>query len=210
MLHPYAGFATRRLRKIMPAAEIAADKNQLLVKLLHGCAQGKQPAFQDLYKLTSPQLFAILVRILKRRDLAEEALQDAFLSVWRNAASYTAQKGTPMTWLVSIYRYRALDMLRSMRREVHLDPSEETEASTEFDAMEDESQTGDFLSHAEARALKRCLDELSKSQRHSLKLAYFDGCTHEEIASALQAPLGTVKSWVRRGLQGLKRCLEAA
>jgi RNA polymerase sigma-70 factor (ECF subfamily) len=193
----------------MPSEAAAQDRNRLLADLLHGCAQGRQPSFQKLYQLTSPQLFAILVRILKRRDLAEEALQDAFLSVWRNAASYTLQKGTPMTWLVSICRYRALDMLRSVRREVRLDPSEEADASTEFDAMEDESQSGDFLSHAEARALRRCLDELSESQRNSLKLAYFDGCSHDEIAGVLRAPLGTVKSWVRRGLQALKTCLEA-
>ncbi|MGB9429321.1 MAG: sigma-70 family RNA polymerase sigma factor [Gammaproteobacteria bacterium] len=187
------------------------DRNRLLVNLLHACAQQQQPAFQKLYQLTSPQLFAVLVRILKRRDLAEDALQDAFISVWRNAASYTAQKGTPMTWLISICRYRALDMLRRTRLEkIRLDPSEEADENSEFSGLADESQTEEFLSHAEARALKRCLEELSERQRHSLKLAYFDGCSHEEIAGTLRAPLGTVKSWVRRGLQSLKQCLEAA
>lgn len=189
------------------SADATQDKNHLLVDLLHACAQGRQPAFQKLYQLTSPQLFAILVRILKRRDLAEEALQDAFLSVWRNASSYTAQKGTPMTWLISICRHRALDMLRREHREVHLDPSDEEDENATLAEFEEDS---DFISYAEARALKRCLDELSEAQRHSLRLAYFDGCSHDEIAGALSAPLGTVKSWVRRGLQGLKRCLEAA
>lgn len=102
------------------SAPTPLDKTRLLMSLLHGCAQGRQSACQRLYQLTSPQLFAILVRILKRRDLAEEALQDAFLSVWRNAASYTAQKGAPMTWLVSICRYRALDMLCRENRETHV------------------------------------------------------------------------------------------
>ncbi|MGH8282689.1 MAG: sigma-70 family RNA polymerase sigma factor [Gammaproteobacteria bacterium] len=195
----------------MPApAEAAQDKNHLLVDLLYGCAQARQPAFQKLYQLTSPQLFAILMRILKRRDLAEEALQDAFLSVWRNASSYTAQKGTPMTWLVSICRYRALDMLRREHREVHLDPSDEEDENAALTGFADESASRDLISHAEARALKHCLDELNEGQRNSLKLAYFDGCSQEEIASTLHAPIGTVKSWVRRGLQGLKQCLEAA
>lgn len=186
------------------------DKARLLVELLHGCAQQRQPAFQELYQLTSPQLIAILMRILKRRDLAEEALQDAFISVWHNAASYSAQKGSPMTWLVSICRYRALDMLRREQREIHLDPPDDDGDEDALAGFADESETGELISHAEARALKHCLDELNEGQRNSLKLAYFDGCSHEEIARALRSPIGTVKSWVRRGLQDLKHCLEAA
>lgn len=191
---------------VLPASN-AQDKARMLVELLHGCAQQRQPDFQRLYQLTSPQLFAILVRILKRRDLAEEALQDAFISVWRNAGSYTAQKGTPMTWLVSICRYRALDMLRREQRAV---PLENADGEDELNMLADDSEAGELISHAEARALKRCLDQLSNNQRHSLKLAYFDGCSHEEIALTLDSPIGTVKSWVRRGLQGLKHCLETA
>lgn len=194
---------------VLPASN-AQEKARMLVELLHGCAQQRQPDFQKLYQLTSPQLFAILVRILKRRDLAEEALQDAFISVWRNAGSYTAQKGTPMTWLVSICRYRALDMLRHAQREVPLESSDNEGNDLGLELLSVESDAGELISHAEARALKRCLEELSTSQRHSLRLAYFDGCSHEEIARTLDSPIGTVKSWVRRGLQGLKHCLETA
>lgn len=200
----------KREKPLPEPAAANPDKTRLLVDLLHACAQRRQPAFQQLYQLTSPQLFAILIRILKRRDLAEEALQDAFISVWHNATSYTAQKGAPMTWLVSICRYRALDMLRRERREVHLDPPDDDDDEDALAGFADESETGELISHAEARALKHCLEELNAGQRNSLKLAYFDGCSHEEIASILRAPLGTVKSWVRRGLQDLKRCLEAA
>lgn len=151
-----------------------------------------------------------MIQLLKRRDLAEEALQDAFLSVWRNASSYTAQKGTPMTWLMSICRYRALDMLRCEHREAHLDPSDDEDENAELVGLTDESDSSDLISHAEARALKACLKKLNEGQRNSLKLAYFDGCSQDEIANALHAPIGTVKSWMRRGLQGLKQCLEAA
>jgi RNA polymerase sigma-70 factor (ECF subfamily) len=197
----------------MPASpEHIESRNRQLVDLLHGVSQGRQAAFQELYGLVSPQLFASLLRILKRRDLAEEALQDAFLSVWRNAGSYSADKGAPMTWLVSICRYRALDTLRRQRREVSLEPMlEDVEDGTaELAGLVDESADGTLISKAETRALDDCMGLLNDGQRSSLKLAYFDGCTHEEIAAHLSSPIGTVKSWVRRGLESLKRCLEAA
>ena len=189
-----------------PNAE-PADRNRRLTDLLHAVAQGREQAFRELYELVSPQLFAVLLRILKRRDLAEEALQDALLSVWRNAASYSAEKGAPMTWLVSICRYRALDSLRRTRHEVRLDPGNEDDAPTE---LANESGEADFVSKAEERALEECMGRLSDGQRASIRLACVDGCTQEEIAAQLRSPVGTVKSWVRRGLESLKRCLEAA
>ena len=197
----------------MPASpEHIETRNRQLTDLLHAVAQGRQAAFQELYGLVSPQLFAVLLRILKRRDLAEEALQDALLSVWRNAASYSADKGAPMTWLVSICRYRALDTLRRQRREVSLDPMLEDmeDGTSELAGLVDESADGALISKAEERLLDDCMQRLNDGQRSSLKLAYFAGCTHEEIAANLGSPVGTVKSWVRRGLESLKRCLEAA
>lgn len=187
------------------------DRNRHLTDLLHACAQGRQAAFQELYQAVSPQLYAVLLRILKRKDLAEEALQDALLSVWRNAGSYAADKGAPMTWMVSICRYRALDMLRRERREVSLDLGGDEEA----DEGEGLSEAGDaaaetgLISKAEERKLDDCMQRLNDGQRSSIRLAYVDGCTHEEIAVKVGSPVGTVKSWVRRGLEALKRCLEA-
>lgn len=193
----------------MPASTADIEgRNRRLSDLLHAVAQGRQAAFQELYEQVSPQLFAVLLRILKRRDLAEEALQDALLSVWRNARSYTAEKGAPMTWLLSICRYRALDSLRRTRREVSLDlGGDDDDGPTE---VVDESASADFVSKAEERALEDCMQRLSDGQRKSLRFAYVDGYTHEEIAANLKSPVGTVKSWVRRGLESLKRCLEAA
>src|SRR5215472_16130900 len=165
-----------------------------LVDLLHAAAQGRQAAFQELYRLVSPQLFAVLLRILKRRDLAEEALQDALLSVWRNAASYTAEKGAPMTWLLSICRYRALDSLRRSRREVSLGPAlDEEDGAQGIAALADETGQTDLVSKAEERALEECTQRLNDGQRKSIRLAYVDGCTHEEIAASLKSPVGTVK-----------------
>ena len=192
-----------------PTAELT-DRNRRLTDLLHATAQGRQAAFQELYELVSPQLFAVLLRILKRKDLAEEALQDALLSVWRNAASYTAEKGAPMTWLVSICRYRALDMLRRTRREVPLELAAVDGEEVGTDIADESAGDAELVSKAEERALEDCMQRLNDGQQKSLKLAYFDGCTHEEIAASIGSPVGTVKSWVRRGLESLKRCLEAA
>lgn len=188
------------------------SRNRRLVDLLHACAQGRQAAFQELYGQVSPQLFSILLRILKRKDLAEEALQDALLSVWRNAGSYSAEKGAPMTWLISICRYRALDMLRRERREVSLEPTLEAaeDEMAETAGLADEAADPELISKAEERALEECMRRLNDGQQTSLRLAYVDGCTHEEIAARIKSPIGTVKSWVRRGLESLKRCLEAA
>ena len=188
------------------------SRNRRLVDLLHACAQGRQAAFQELYGQVSPQLFSILLRILKRKDLAEEALQDALLSVWRNAGSYSAEKGAPMTWLVSICRYRALDMLRRERREVSLEPAQEAaeDEMAETAGLADVAADPELISKAEERALEECMRRLNDGQQTSLRLAYVDGCTHEEIAARIKSPIGTVKSWVRRGLESLKRCLEAA
>src|SRR5690348_17351835 len=180
----------------MPASQAEIhDRNRHLTDLLHACAQGRQAAFQELYRLVSPQLFASLLRILKRRDLAEEALQDALLSVWRNAGSYSADKGTPMTWLLSICRYRALDALRRGKREVPFESMEDGEDGAA--AIADESADAELISKVEERALDGCMGRLNDGQRASIRLAYFDGCTHEEIAANLKSPVGTVKSWVR-------------
>ena len=137
------------------------DRNRFLTDLLHACAQGRQAAFQELYREVSPQLFAVLVRILKRRDLAEEALQDALLSVWRNAGSYAAGKGAPMTWMVSICRYRALDMLRREKREVPLDTGPDRGEEHAAAALGEVAEAAVDVSKAEERRLEECMGRLN-------------------------------------------------
>ena len=182
-----------------PAA--AADRDQHLADLMHRCARGDQGAFRELYALTSPQLLALLIRMLRRRDLAEEVLQEAFVSAWRNASEYTASRGRVLAWLTTIARNRALDELRRTRR-ASLD------AGTALEELPDE-EAEESYGPTEVRALAGCLDALPDGQRRSVQLAYLDGLSHAEIAEALRAPIGTVKSWVRRGLVALKRCLGA-
>lgn len=187
-----------------PMAETAAGdaRNARLADLLYRSASGDRAAFAALYRETAPTLFAWLLRLLRRRALAEEVLQDVFVSVWQHAAEYDAAKGRVMSWLARMTRNRALDRLRRERRLVPLD---ELAAAEEGGEAPEEPR-----SHVEERALAECFEALAEGPRRSLRLAYLSGLSHEEIARALGAPLGTVKSWVRRGLASLKRCLEGA
>jgi len=181
------------------------DHKDELEPLLARCASGDAAALKLLYKRTAAQLLGVLRRILLRDDLAQDALQDVYVSIWRNAKDYRATRGSPFTWMVSIARYRAIDIKRSRSRVVHFaDPSEYV--------PEDDAAGSDLVAlaarDAEARRLKDCLDELNAMQRNAVCLAYLNGLTHEEVAGTLAAPLGTVKSWVRRGLESLRGCIE--
>ena len=185
-----------------------ADSDQLTA-LLAATATGNQQAFQQLYAASSAHLFALLQRMLRRRDWAEEILQDCYLKIWQKAETYEPRKGAPMTWLLTIARYRALDLLRMRRPEV-LESDGDEDGPDHIGQAADPTQ--DPLARAEEREglgrLERCMGGLTGEQRDSVLLAYYEGYTHHELAARLKAPLGTVKSWVRRGLQQLRDCLE--
>jgi len=185
---------------------MANEATVVLEQLIERCAAGDASALELLYKNTSAQLFGVLRRILVRQDLAQEALQDVYVSIWRNAKDYRVAKAAAFTWMVSIARYRAIDIKRSRKREVlFADPAEYVpEDANTVDA--DLSLVAD--NDADARRLRNCLKELGTDQRNAVCLAYMNGLTHEEVAGTLAAPLGTVKSWVRRGLESLKRCFQ--
>ena len=182
------------------------EREAHLVGWLAGCARGDAAALENLYQALSPQLFGLLMRILQRRDLAEEALQDTFVNVWRKASEYRASRGKVTTWVMTIARYRAFDILRRHKREVIMEPDNLIGLGDELSRHE----AGDEVrSLAEYRRLRQCMDRLSENQRSSLSLAYFQGRTQEEIATQLAKPLGTVKSWMRRALLSLRQCLES-
>ncbi|MGH8481434.1 MAG: sigma-70 family RNA polymerase sigma factor [Nevskiaceae bacterium] len=195
-------------RSSIPHAVTRPDiPEQDLVELLAATARGNQASFARLYTLTSPHLLALLVRMLKRMDWAEEALQDCYMRVWRRSESYAPDRGSPMAWLSTIARYRALDLLRARRPEVI--EAETPENAPSLTEHADETARPD-LRAAERQELQRlegCMRRLSGDERRSVLLAYYEGYTHSELSSRLAAPLGTVKSWVRRGLQQLRDCL---
>jgi RNA polymerase sigma-70 factor (ECF subfamily) len=182
----------------------SVELDQQLQTLLEGCAAADAGALERLYELTSPLLFACLTRILRRRALAEEALQDVFVSIWQRAGQFQSSRGRPMAWMMSIARYRAIDLLRHERSAPVLVPDLPERAESVDESKEDSAAwmpaTG---------LLERCLTLLTDRQRSCLELAYVGGNSHEDISRLTGNPLGTVKSWIRRGLQSLRQCLES-
>ena len=188
-----------------------ADRSGKLGGLLARVALGDQRAFADLYRQVSAHLFAVAVRIVRDGALAEEMLQEAFVSIWHHAGTYDAAKSQPITWLTSIVRNRCLDRLR--RREVDTQAfaaDDDADAPAWEPPSDGPSPVDLLLAAADARALRACVDTLDSGPRQAIALAFFEGLSHRELAKHLREPLGTVKSWVRRGLAALRRCLDAA
>lgn len=172
-----------------------------LQQLIDGVGRRDRAAFAALYSMTSAKLFGIALRILRQRERAEEALQDSFVTIWQRAAGYDPARGSAMGWLVTIVRHCAIDHLRR-----HAARPESRSAPDE--ALLALAAPGGADSRSELRALQRCLDELEEQPRRAVLLAYCYGLTREELAARLGVPIGTVKSWLRRSLERLQKCLE--
>ena len=191
-----------------------SERSRELSGLLARVGLGDRAAFATLYERTSAHLLGVVLRIQRDRAQAEDILQEVYVNVWRAANSFDAAQSQPLTWLTSVARNRAIDSLRRAQAQPQLKglPAIDDEESDVYDNVADESPGPlDLLSRAtEARALSKCMQHLSAQQRQSVALAFFDGLSHAEVATTLREPLGTVKSWVRRGLLALKDCLDAA
>jgi RNA polymerase sigma-70 factor (ECF subfamily) len=169
--------------------------------LIEAVGRGSRLALKRLYELESRRLYGIALRIVRRPDVAADVLQDAFLQVWQNAKQYSPERGAAEAWLTGIVRFRAIDAVRRLGRELPSGDPALGDAVVESDVIERLS------AQADADALKRCLGLLDAQQQRSIVLAFVEGLSHSEIAARLSAPLGTVKSWVRRGLLSLRKCL---
>jgi RNA polymerase sigma-70 factor (ECF subfamily) len=171
--------------------------------LLQACAAGDRAALHSLYSVTAPQLFGLALGILRSREQAEDIVQDSFVLVWRHARSFDPGRGAAMAWLARIVRNECIDLLRRRGREAPLDDKL-------IESWQDPAPGPADLAalSGDARRLRACLDELDESPRKCLLLAYYEGMTLEQVAGRLGAPLGTVKSWVRRSLVRLKGCME--
>jgi len=184
--------------------ELIAKRNEQLRALLAACTLNDKRAFAQLYEMTSAKLYGVVLRILDREEWAQDCLQEAYVKIWNNAKSYRPHLAAPMTWMSSIVRNQALDLLRRRRREI-LQPEPEK-------LLEDESGDAMPLDNLqqteEGKRLSNCLDQLKSQQRQVIALAYLKGLTHDELASQTGTPLGTIKTWIRRGLAQLKGCLE--
>jgi RNA polymerase sigma-70 factor (ECF subfamily) len=181
----------------------SVDDNAQLAGLLEACAARDARAFEALYRLASPRLLGCLFKILRRRALAEEALQDAFLQVWNRADQFDAHRGRPWAWLLSMARYRAIDILRRERADA-------TDPLLLAETLDLTAGDGDVPPDAleSAAVLERCFAQLGAAERDSIRLAFIGGRSHPEVARELDRPLGSVKSWIRRGLAALRECIE--
>lgn len=166
-----------------------------------------ESALRELYDLTSTKLFGLALRVVRRRDWAEDVLQEAFITIWRSAADYRASLSPPLAWMGMIVRSRGLDFLR--RR-----TSERADAVQELDETISETVAGDSATpldttqaSEQAWALHECLRKLDARQREVVSLAYLRDLSHGELAEQLKIPLGTVKTWIRRGLEQLRGCM---
>jgi RNA polymerase sigma-70 factor, ECF subfamily len=188
-----------------PAKQV--ERNARLMELLARTALSDQRAFAELYRMTSAHLYAVALRILREAPSAEEALQESFVNIWHHARSYVAAKSQPLTWLTSIVRNRCLDQLR--RREVETVTMDDEEDGVQV-AAEEPTPLEMLLSGADARAVGACVETLEAGQKQAIALAFFQGLSHGELSKHLRQPLGTVKSWIRRGLERLRACLDGA
>jgi RNA polymerase sigma-70 factor, ECF subfamily len=183
------------------------ERNARLMELLARTALADQAAFEQLYRMTSPHLHGVAMRILRESAAAEEVLQEAFVNVWHHAGSYVAARSQPLTWLTSIVRNRCLDRLRKHDVDtVSIDDEDHAMTIADRNPLPLDL----LLSGAEAGAIRRCVEALDAGQKQAIALAFYQGLSHSELARHLKQPLGTVKSWIRRGLERLKTCLDGA
>lgn len=167
-------------------------------------AAGDREALRQLYDATSAKLFGVCLRILSDREESEDVLQDVYVTIWRRADRFDAARASVMTWLSTIARNRAIDRLRARGPMAYADQVDDMEIADGADSAET------LLSAADDRnRLHGCLSELDERTAQVIRTAFFEGVTYEALARRMDAPLGTVKSWIRRGLAKLKGCLQS-
>ena len=187
----------------MPTESTGTSASDNVDSWLAACGRGDGAALQQIYRAMAAQLFGIALRIVRRRELAEDVLHEAFLQIWRRADRFDQTRGAARPWIIAIVRYRALDALRRAQREI----------PTETPVLDDVADLSpDALAavtlNRDAEHLSRCLGELAAPAQKCVLLAYVEGYSQSEIAARLATPVGTVKSWIRRSLVALKQCLE--
>jgi RNA polymerase sigma factor (sigma-70 family) len=187
----------------------ASSPDAELMALLDRVGQRDQAALRQLYERTAPRLLGLAMRVLRQREWAEDALQESFLTIWRAAGDYRASLSPPLAWMGLIVRSRALDALRKHAAERgHTQPFDDNEAIVQTVASDAADPLDQVDASEQARALHRCLGELEARQREVLSLAYLRDLSHGELAQQLALPLGTVKTWIRRGLDKLRNCMK--
>ena len=173
-----------------------------LVWLLAAVAKGDEAAFERLYTATRAKLYGVAMRILRRPDLADEVMQDAYLKIWRNAGDFDPGKASPITWMVAIARNRAIDLVRKRT---------DTSLEDEPGAMDVAAETPNPLARREVtddlKRLLNCLGGLDDERRQMVLLAYYNGWSRAQLAGKFDKPANTIKTWLRRSLIEVRECL---
>lgn len=185
------------------ASSDAALARERLTDVLVRTGDEDRAAFRILYDLSSAKLFGICLRICGERQAAEDVLHEVYLTIWRRAGAYEPGRASPITWMATIARNRSIDWRRA-RKVRRTDPIDDLLPIPDAAPLAPDMMLAEEVSHR----LQLCLDELEDNQRSSIRTAFFDGVTYAELAERRAVPLGTMKSWVRRGLRRLRECLD--
>lgn len=187
-------------------AEQSAEEADRLEQLLARIALRDQAALQQLYGLVAAKLNGIAMKLLNDADQSNDVLQETFLQIWHKAGEYRRHQGEPMTWMTSLLRYRALDKLRSDKREQKR-RDQYGEVQELFGETSAESPIAGMLQKDTDIKLNQCLQTLDTLNRNAILMAYYYGYSREDIAIHVEQPINTVKSWLKRGLTRLAQCL---
>ena len=172
-------------------------------KLIAQCALKDRAAFSELYSATSAKLFGVILRVLGNRAEAEEVLQEVYVKIWHNADRYAQGGFSPMTWLITIARNSAIDLLRKRKGAGQQMPDVWAEATPDS-APGPEAQV---IEASEKKRLEGCFDELEADRASAVRAAYLDGETYADLAARFDVPLNTMRTWLRRSLLKLRECL---
>ncbi|GGD62225.1 RNA polymerase sigma factor [Croceicoccus mobilis] len=184
----------------------AEERRKMLIAAIEQVARGNSAALKQVYDMTSAKLFGVILRIMHDRELAEDVLQDVYLKVWNRAGRFDANRASPISWLCVIARNAAIDGVRRQQRSDYLSGHAEADVLEEIE--DDAVPADELLCNAEDNErMRRCMEALQDDHRKSIRMAFFDGLSHSELAERIGVPLGTMKSWIRRGLASLKGCL---
>jgi len=195
---------------LVPEGELASTSgasapsaNAELVELLRACSLGEEAAFAKLYDATASRLFGLVLRIVRDRAQAEEVTQDAYLDIWRNSSRFDSDRGSALSWLMTIGHRKAVDRVRSAEATRRRDTAYGArDQASPFDQTVEEAHR-----NLDAQRVRKALDTLTETQRGAVELAYFGGYTHREVAAMLELPLGTAKTRIRDGLIRLRDTL---
>jgi len=185
---------------------LEAEQKQRDLEIVERIARREPEAFTVFYDSHAPMVFGFLCRLLTERTEAEDALQETFWQVWRQAGSYDSSRGSPQAWLIQIARSRGLDRLRQVRLRAKRDAGPIDDLYKQLSAQD--RTDAKTMEQDRQQAVRRALNGLPSEQREVVTLAYFNGCTHQEIAARLRTPLGTIKTRIRLGMMKLQKVFQ--